>query len=501
MAAMQNLIRRLRGEGETYGVSLDGAEVGAVSVRRLSGDRTRVDLVRNISSRAWLTAGKDLTFVLRHIQIPIDFKGDLGNYTRAYASEIFPKKDEEIFVRTDGIQDPDGVVFVHGIYETRQRELFKDFAKAGIDPRKAAGLVPQAVAIHSAVELLERRTLPKFLVILHLGQTAVDLVGVRGGRPVFYRSHTRREPTGSANAPSDKSEPIFIQQISGTVNYLENNPHFGTPQEVVLTGLWSNVASVAEAAGMFFPKSQVRVLQPADTIVSESMSPEDFRSHALSIGAAAVGMRQALAGRINFLDEPMTAAEKRMTDTVYDKIILGCAAAMLALAFVTVNAFFLDSTKSHLSKIAENQKTIETLRAELHCLEPDLESATRLLNAAAVRLDASKSKTFSIPASAAKLISAVESAAPDGITLDKIESGAATSSQGGYSNLSYQGDPATVAISGKATLPEQVILFQDALREALGVYVDIASMGREGDFWSRKPVNFVIVLRGAIRRA
>ena len=500
---MGNLVRSLlRGEGETsYGLSLDGLEASFISFQPLSGGRSRIEIASKLPAGGWLTVRKDLTFVIRHSRVPLDFQGNLYNYIQAYASEIFQMKSEEkIMVRTDGHRDPDGVAFVHGIMETRYRNVLKDIVEAGIDPRKTSGLVPPSVALHRAVEILEQREFPHFYIILHHGHTGVDIIGVRDGRPVFHRSLPVRllKPT----APEQSRQLNLFQLIAATVKHIENNAHFGVPQEVVLTGMWPEMPEILDEVAVLFPKSTVRHLNLCDKIVSETLTPETLRTHVMAIGSAVTGIQQEAAARLNFLTEP---AEKNVAvkprDSVYDKIIWGCAAAMLALAFVTANAFFLDATKSRLGKISENQKTIESLRAELHGLEPDLESATRLLNAAAIRLDASKSKTFSIPASAAKLISAIESAAPQGITLDKIESGAAATSQGGYSNLSYQGGSVTVAISGKSNLPEQVIFFQDALREVLGVSVDIATMGREGDFWSRKPVSFVIVLRGAIRRA
>lgn len=494
---MQNLIRRLWGERGTYGLSIDGAALSAASVRPLSGGRTRVELLERPPNRSWLTVRRDFTFIIRHARVPLDYQGDLDNYVRAFASDIFPIKEETMVVRTDGVRDTDGVIFVHGIPDIRRAEILNDVAARGIIPSRAAGLVPSSVALHRAVELLEQRPFPNFIVILHLGHTGAELVAVRGGRPVFHRAISRRE-----SDPSAKPQPhlSLLQHLMVTVEHLADNPYFGIPSEVVLTGPWSNDPAILEEVCILFPKSDIRQMNPCDRIVSETLTAEYARTHVLAIGAAAVGLLRGLSSQIDFLKEPKSTPVEKRPESGYDKIILGCGAAMLALAFVTANAALLDLKKEKLERIAENQKTIETLRDQVRRTRTDLESAEQFLDAVAIRLDLGKSKTFSIPISITKLLSALESAAPLGVTLDKIESGYPPSAAGRYANFFSQGDPVTVTLSGRALLPEYVIEFQDALRDALGVSVDIVSMDREGDFWVRKPVNFVIVLRGPVRR-
>lgn len=521
---MQNLIRAAwPGEGETQGISLDGTESGAVRVRKLAGDRTQIEPAEKSRPKSWVTARKDFTFLIRHKRVPADYRGPIDHYVRAYAEDIFPPmKGEPILVRTDGIQDPDGVLFVHGISETKQRNLLKDLFMAGIDPRQAAGLIPQAVALHRGVELLEGRAFPKFLVILHLGHSGVDLVGIRGGRPVFHRAIYRqtdpgaeqphaavsgavqRHPSARESFEPEAAHPLpFHQQVLLTAQHLEKDPvHFGTPDEVVLTGPWSNQPTILDDVRMFFPKSQVRRLEISKSVVSESMSEEDIRSNAMAIGAAAAGLHRRTAAAVNFLAEPKPAAAANSEGSVYDKIILGGVAAMLALAFVTANAVLLDRTNLRLEKIAQNQAKLETLRARLRGAQSDVAGVDRVLNAAAIRFDSSRSKTFSMPVSMSKLLSVITSAAPPGVTLNKIDYGPGGGADAGrYSNFFSQGDPVTVTLSGAAALPEQALEYQDALREALGVSVEIVSLGREGDLWARKPHRFVIALRGSIRNA
>ena len=517
---MQNLFRLLRGEGESYGLSMDGAEVGAVRIQRLSGGRARIESAPKMPANFWLTTRKDFRFVIRHSRIPPDFRGSLQNFVQADAHDKFPMKDDKVFIRTDGILDPDGVVFVHGIAEPRYRDILKDFTSAGIGYGKAAGLVPPAVALHRAVELLEQRQAPRFLVILHFGKTGTDFVGVRGGRPVFHRSvgwapfntgksdqamklagAVQRQPSISA-VDAEKWRLAFLRQITGTAQYLEKKPHFGVPEEVVLTGPRANDPGRLDEIRAVFSKSQVRRLAVSNKILSESMSEEEIRSNSLAIGAAAMGLRRNDARKIDFLADPKIGS-MTSPESVYDKIILCSAAAMLALAFVTGNALLLDLKKSRLETAAENQKTLNSLRSDLQRLRPELEDAERLLNAAAIRLDSYKSKTFSMPVSISKLLAAVEAATPAGVTLDKIEAGPGPGAGGApYTNFFSQGEPVSVAISGRAELPEHVIEFQDSLREALGVSVDIVTMGREGaDPWAPKPLNFVIALRGPLSRA
>ncbi len=502
---MRNLVRRLwRDGGETScGISLDGGEVSAVLVRPLSGGRSRIECVAPPEASAWITVRKDLSFVVRHSRVPVDFEGSLYNYIRAYSADIFSSKPEElILVRTDGIRDPDGVVFMHGIMEARYRNILKEIAEAGIDPRKAHGLLPPAATLHRAVEILEQRVFPRFYLIFHQGQTGVDIVGVRDGRPVFHRS-LPSQLSKAAGQETPRQWNLF-QQIVTTVRYIENHEHFGVPEEVVLTGLWPDMPEIPDEIAALFPRSLVHQLTVCDKVVSETLTPETLRTSVMAIGAAVVGAERELAERINFLAEPvetLPAGGHRSRESVYDKIIFACGAAMAALAFVTANAFFLDATKVRMDKIVENQKAIESLRSELRKLEPDLASAKQLLNAAAVRFDLLRSNTFSIPVSISKLLSTIGAAAPEGITLDKLESGVGLSAdQGRYSNYFSDGESASVLLSGRANLPEDVIFFQDALRDKLGVSVDIVSMTREGDVWARKPVNFVVALRGPIRR-
>ncbi len=506
---MRNLVRRLwRDEGEkTYGISVDGGEVSSVFVRPLSGGRVRIECVTPPETSAWVAVRKDLAFVVRHSRVPVDYEGSLYNYIRAYAAEIFNTKPEEpILVRTDGIRDPDGVLFVHGIMEARYRNVVKDIVEAGIDPRKMHGLLPPAATIHRAVEILEQRTFPKFHLIFHQGQAGVDIVGVRDGRPVFHRS-LPSQLSKSTDQEAPRQWNLF-QQITATVRYIDNHEHFGVPEEVVLAGLWPDMPKIPDEIAALFPRSLVRQLTLCDKVISETLTPEALRTHITAIGAAAAGIQRESAIRLNFLAEPVEElpadAARARRESVYDKIILACGAAMLALGFVTANAFFLDMTKSRLEKIAGNAKTLETLRAQMRNLRPELEATNRVLTAAAVRLESGKARTFSIPISMTKLLAAIESAAPDGVSLEKIESGGGAATGGGerYSNFfSEGGNPATVLISGKAELPEEVIFFSDSLRDVLGVSVDIVQMDREGDLWARKPVRFVIALRGEIRRA
>lgn len=506
---MRNLIRRLRGEGESYGLALDGSETCAVLIRRLSHGRVQVERVQSSPRKVWLTAQKDLSFVLRHKRIPADFTGDVQNYVQAFAPEDFPfLQDDPYAVRTDGIKDPDGVLFVHGISKTKQHNLLNDFFMAGIKPDSAAGLVPPATAIHQAVETVEQRTISGFSVILHQGITGMDVTGIRGGRPVLHRSLPI--PSATETSTGTEKRVSVMRNLFVTSEYITDHPHFGIPQEVILTGLWPNYPSIPDEIEVLFGKSRIRYLTASDKIVSDSLTAEDICRSATAIGAAALGMNRGLAAQINFLAEPNPIRHEAERDSVYDKLILGSAAAMLALAFVTANAILLDRTKSRMEKVAENRTKIEQLCAEFGRAQTSIQQVDQVLSAVAVRLDASKTKTYSIPLSISKLTNAVTAAAPDGITLDKIEYGTVSISDGGaYANFFTAGPgggqggtgAGQVTISGTATLPDYAILYQDALREALGVSVELVRLGREGDrgMWSAKPHRFVIALRGVIR--
>lgn len=450
------------------GISITEETAVGVSARQTARGKWFAHLLSwPAGQRGWGVPMEPVRFFARRTVVPKEFDGRETEFIRYNHPDLIPLPEAQSTILRFSRTGPAGETLLHGIRETRLDEFLKKLRTVNRLP-KLSGVVPPSVALASAI-CASRPDLS--------GKTLAILVGLHTTRYLGFQGGVLVNVFDDAHRPDRKSvQARFRKTLQRVLLYMESEGLGGQPDRIFLLGdatirQWvGEVQTALPGTGVEYVDllSEVGLTIPEDTSAEMSI---------LAFGAAVASITPTLAD-LNFTGMPSAVAARRFD--AYDLVIYGSLAAMLALSFVSLNAFTTSRIESLKDSLRSNSQTLRSLREEIDGKRGLVPVAEKLLEFSEPRVSDRIPVGRQVMDSLPDFLAMISETIPDGVRLDRVGSGTADSpdeSARAYrSILPKTGGARQITVVGQTRFPDKAMRWAEQLSKRLGTSVVMEEM-------------------------
>ncbi len=459
---MFNRIQRTAG----FSISEDG--VVGVTVRRTPGGKFFAHLLSQPQEqRGWAVPLEPARFFSRRVVIPKEFSGREADYIRYNHPDLIPLPETHSLVLRFVRVGETGETLLHGIRENRLEEFLDEHRKQNRLP-KLTGAIPPSVALASAI----RETRADLT-----GKTIAILIGARTTRYLAFKDGVFVNVFDDVHRPDKKNTQIrFRKTLQRVLYYMESEGLGGLPDRMLVMGD-SSVRALAGETQKSLGGIKVEYFDLPSAVglaIPEGTSAE---MAILALGAAFSSIQPHLA-ELNFIGLPPAALARRFD--VYDLVIYGSLAVMLALTFITMNSMISSRIHALREDLRANAEHLQALRDEIDSKRGFVPVAEKLIEYGDPRVSDHSPVGRQVLDSLPDFFSMISESIPDGVRLDRMGSGAADpmdeTPKAYRSILPKTAGLKQVTLVGQTRSPEKAIRWVDDLFKQLETPVVMEEM-------------------------
>lgn len=455
----------------TAGFSISEEGVVGVTVRRLASGKFFAHLLsRPQEHRGWAVPMEPARFFSRRVVIPREFAGREAEYIRYNHPDLIPLPESHSLVLRFIRVGSSGETLLHGIRENRLDEFLEEHRNQNRLP-KLTGVIPTSVALASAI----RETRGDLT-----GKSIAILIGARTTRYLALKDGVLVNVFDDVHRPDKKNTQLrFRKTLQRVLYYMEGEGLGGLPDRIFLLGD-TTVRALADETQKSLGGIKVEYFDMPSAVGLALPEGSTAEMAILALGAAFSSADPHLSD-LNFIGLPPAVAARRFD--VYDLLIYGSVAVMLALSFITMNSMISSRIHALREDLRANADRLQSLRDEIDGKKGFVPVAEKLIEygdpRASVRSPAGRPVDF-LP----DFLSTISESIPDGVRLDRMGSGAADpvdeTPKAYRSILPKTGGLRQITLVGQSKSPEKAIRWVDDLSKRLETPVVMEELNLDG---------------------